>query len=81
MDEQTVYGKGPIGVARLAKEHGVPTVALVGGLQTDDAILHQAGLQAVLPVINEPMALADALANGRDLIEQAALRLGYLLQI
>ena len=81
MDEQTVYGKGPIGVARLAKEHGVPTVALVGGLQTDDAILHEAGLQAVLPVINEPMALADALANGRDLIEQAALRLGYLLQI
>lgn len=81
MDEQTVYGKGPIGVARLAKEHGVPTVALVGGLQTNDALLHEAGLQAVLPVVNEPMSLADALANGRDLIEQSALRLGYLLQI
>lgn len=81
MDEQTVYGKGPIGVARLAKEQGVPTVALVGGLQTDDALLHEAGLQAVLPVVNEPMSLADALAKGRELIEQAALRLGYLMQI
>ncbi|MDQ7035519.1 MAG: glycerate kinase [Anaerolineae bacterium] len=30
MDEQTISGKGPIGVARLAKEHGVPTIALVG---------------------------------------------------
>ncbi|WP_228845322.1 glycerate kinase [Phototrophicus methaneseepsis] len=81
MDEQTIYGKGPIGVARLAREHGVPTVALVGGLQTDDATLHEAGLQAVLPIINEPMSLEDALANGRHLIEQTALRLGYLLQI
>lgn len=81
MDEQTTYGKGPIGVARLARSHGVPSVALVGGLAVDDAVLHAAGLTAVLPVVTQPMSLEDALSQGRSLIEQAALRLGYLLQL
>jgi len=81
MDEQTTYGKGPIGVARLARSHGVPSVALVGGLAVDDAVLHEAGLTVVLPVVTQPMPLEDALSQGRSLIEQAALRLGYLLQL
>ncbi len=81
MDEQTIGGKGPIGVAQLAREHGVPTVALVGGLAVDDAVLHAAGIQAVLPIVTAPMSLDDALANAAELVERAALRLGYLLQI
>jgi glycerate 2-kinase len=81
MDEQTINGKGPIGVARRAHEHGVPTVAIVGGLNTDDALLHEAGIQAVLPIITRPMSLDDALASAAELVERAALRLGYLLQM
>lgn len=81
MDEQTIGGKGPIGVARLAREHGVPTVALVGGLNIDDARLHEAGIHAALPILSRPMPLEDALANAAELVEQTALRLGYLLQI
>jgi glycerate kinase len=59
----------------------VPTVALVGGLQVDDALLHDEGLWAVLPVVNAPMPLEQALAEAERLVEAAALRLGYLLQI
>lgn len=81
MDEQTVYGKGPIGVARLAREHGVPTVALVGGLNADDALLHEAGIHAVLPLVTGPMSLERALAEAEALLERAALRLGYLLAL
>ena len=57
MDEQTIDGKGPIGVARLAREHGVPTIALVGGLNVDDAILHEAGIQAVFSVVDKPIGI------------------------
>ncbi|MBC7870213.1 MAG: glycerate kinase [Chitinophagaceae bacterium] len=81
MDSQTIYGKGPIGVARLAKKYGVPTVAIVGGLNVDDEILHEAGITAVLPIVNKPMSLEEAIANAAELVEQAALRLGYLLQM
>ncbi len=81
MDSQTIHGKGPLGVAQAAKSYKVPTVALVGSLAEDDQILHQAGIHAVLPIITEPMSLEAALENAAHLVEQAALRLGYLLQI
>lgn len=81
MDSQTIDGKGPIGVARLAKEHGVPTIALVGGLNVDDTILHEAGLQAVFPVVDKPMPLETALARADELVRRCALRLGYTLQM
>ncbi len=81
MDEQTIHGKGPIGVARMARTRGVPTVALVGGLAVHDAQLHAAGMQAVLPITPRPMPLAEALADAPQLLERAALRLGYLLRM
>jgi glycerate 2-kinase len=79
MDEQTIHGKGPIGVARRARQFGVPTVAIVGALNTDDALLHDAGIQAVLPIVTRPMSLDDALRNAPELVERAAMRLGYIL--
>lgn len=81
MDEQTVSGKGPIGVARRAREHGVPTIALVGSLNTTDQLLHDAGMQAVLPIMPRPMPLTEALRDASSLLEAAALRLGYVLQV
>ncbi len=81
MDSQTISGKGPIGVARRAREKGVPTIALVGSLNTTDQLLHEAGMQAVLPIMPRPMPLADALRDAYSLLESAALRLGYVLQI
>jgi glycerate 2-kinase len=81
IDSQTIQGKGPIGVARLAKKYNVPTVAIVGGLNADDALLHEAGIQAVLPIITAPMALDEALNRAEELVERAALRLGYLLAL
>jgi glycerate kinase len=81
MDEQTIHGKGPIGVAKLAREHGVPTIALVGGLNVHDSILHENGIQAAFSIVDKPMPLADALANAHVLLERAALRIGFILEL
>lgn len=80
MDEQTIGGKGPIGAARRAKAQCVPTIAIVGGLNVDDRLLHEAGITAALPIVTRPMSLDEALRNANELVERAALRLGYLLQ-
>lgn len=81
MDEQTVYGKGPVGVARLGREHGVPTIALVGGLNVHDSVLHAAGIHAAFSIVDKPMSLDEALANAADLLERAALRVGYVVAL
>lgn len=81
MDSQTLDGKGPIGVARVARDHGVPTVALVGGLNIDDQLLHEAGIQAAFSIVDGPMTLETALDNAETLLWRAARRLGYVLQL
>lgn len=81
MDGQTLAGKGPLGVAQLAREYGVPAIALVGGLNIDDRLLHDAGIQAAFSIVDKPMSLEAALTNAEGLLERAALRLGYVLQL
>lgn len=81
IDAQTLDGKGPLGVAKLAAAQGVPTIAIVGGLNIADGALHEAGLQAAFSIVDKPMPLEDALANAQDLTRRAALRLGYVLQM
>ncbi len=81
IDAQTLGGKGPLGVAKLAAAQGLPTVAIVGGLKIDDALLHAAGLQAVFSIVDKPMPLQAALDDAADLLRRAALRLGYVLKL
>jgi len=81
IDSQTLGGKAPFGVAQRAAAFGVPTVALVGGLRADDKALHEAGIAAALPIVTHPMRLDEAIAHAAELIERAAMRLGYLLQV
>ncbi|MDX2140783.1 MAG: glycerate kinase [Chloroflexota bacterium] len=80
-DGQTMGGKAPLGIARRASARGIPTVAIVGGLLADDAALHAAGIWAALPITPHPMTLDEAVIDAAQLVERAATRLGYLLQV
>ncbi len=80
MDSQTLGGKGPFGLAQAARRHGIPTVALVGSIgDGEDALLD--AFAAVVPIAPGPIALAEALADGADLLERAARRVGRLLAL
>ena len=81
IDAQTLSGKGPLGVAKLAAKQGVPTIAIVGGLNIDDAQLHAAGVNAAFAIVDKPMPLQSALDDAADLTRRAALRLGYVLNL
>ncbi|MCA9903218.1 MAG: glycerate kinase, partial [Anaerolineae bacterium] len=81
IDSQTLSGKGPFGIARRAALQGVRTIALVGTLDVDEKSLHAAGIWSALPIVPRPMSLRYALKNAAALVENAALRLGYLLQL
>ncbi|REF26889.1 glycerate kinase [Xenorhabdus cabanillasii] len=72
MDSQTIYGKTPIGVARIARKFGIPVIALVGGMSKDYHIVHQHGLDAVFSIIPEACTLADALTNSVDNLQVLA---------
>lgn len=81
IDAQTLGGKGPLGAAKVAAENGVPTIAIVGGLNIDDAELRAAGVHAAFSIVDKPMPLQAALNDAADLLRRAALRLGYVLEL
>jgi glycerate kinase len=80
-DAQTVMGKAPVGVARLARKAGVPVVCLSGSLGPGcDALLDE-GVSATLSIVPGPMDLAACMAQAGSLVEQAAARLCRTLRV
>ena len=61
MDDQTAGGKAPLGVARRARAAGVPVVAVVGGRADNLDTVYDQGIDLVLPIVQRPMDLAEAL--------------------
>jgi len=81
LDAQSLVGKVPVSVARMAQAAGVPAIAFAGSIDGELAMVRQAGLAAVVPIVDRPMTLADAMADGPDLIERAAARLMAMLRL
>lgn len=78
LDSQTLEGKTPHGVSRLARKHGIPVYAIAGSL-ADEELLH-AHFDGIASLVNGPMTLEDAVANAPDLLEKAATRLAHILR-
>lgn len=72
MDGQSIRGKTPVGVSRLAARHGVPVVAIAGSTSRDVAVLYDHGIAAVFSAVPGPCTLAEALAGAAANVEATA---------
>jgi glycerate kinase len=68
IDAQTLEGKGPDGVARFARKHGKPVIALAGGVTPEGAALFDIA-RAIAP---EGMPIEEAITRAVELVESAA---------
>ncbi|HLO65705.1 MAG TPA: glycerate kinase [Holophaga sp.] len=80
-DAQTAMGKAPVGVAAVARAHGVPVVCLSGGLGDGAGEVLAKGIGALASIVPGPMALEDCVAQGGSLLEAAAERVCRLIRI
>ena len=77
LDGQTVMGKAPIGVARLAKKYGKRVLAFSGILGDGVEAVNAAGIDAYFPILRKLVSLEEALdiknaaANLAATVEQA----------
>ncbi|PJC87087.1 glycerate kinase [Vibrio sp. HA2012] len=69
IDSQTIHGKTPIGVARMAKKYNCPVIGIAGCLSSDCGIVHNHGIDAVFSVVNKAMDLTTALEEAARNIE------------
>lgn len=71
-DHQTLYGKAPAGIAKIAKKYNIPVICLSGSLDEDIEKLYDEGITAFFSITNGPMELQDAMQNCKTLLESAS---------
>lgn len=76
-DEQSLHGKAPYGMARLAHAHGIPTLVFAG--QTDLVDVPEVGIQAVFPIVSRVMTLEEAMQQAEPLLTNAVSRVMSIL--
>lgn len=64
IDFQTKFDKAPAGVARAAKDAGIPCIAVCGGVGERIEELYEIGINAVYSLCKGPQSLEAAMQNG-----------------
>ena len=80
IDFQTVHGKTPIGVARVAKRHGKPVIGIAGSLGANVGVVHEHGIDAVFSVLSKPCTLDEALRDAAANVELTARNVAAVLR-
>jgi len=71
-DAQTLRGKTPFGVARIARQHGVPVIVIAGTLGEGYQALYEHGIDAAFALASGPMTLEQACAEAPRLLRDRA---------
>lgn len=74
IDLQSLQGKVPVGVARLAQKNNTPCIALMGAIEGSATALCQEGFSGIFNIQNGPMSLETSKANAAHLLEETAQR-------
>lgn len=80
IDSQTVHGKVPVGVAKVAKRHNIPVIGIAGSLTADVGVVHHHGIDAVFSVIYKVCSLEDALENAGENVRMTARNVAAVLK-
>lgn len=74
INEQTLYGKVPAGIASRAKKHGIPVLALAGSVALSAQAAAQHGIDAMASIAPGPITLDECMARTPELLADAAER-------
>lgn len=81
IDNQTIYGKTPMGVAKTAKEEGIKTIAFAGKISEGVENLYPIGIEAIFSIMQGVATLDDALKNGRENLAKTVENVVRLISI
>jgi len=74
INDQSLFGKVPVGVARLAKKYGIPVIAIVGSIALGADKTEAAGIDAVMSITPGPLSLKESMARAGELVADATAR-------
>ncbi|MFQ6583299.1 glycerate kinase [Priestia megaterium] len=81
IDAQTIYGKTPIGVAKTAKKHSVPVIAIAGSIGAGSEAVYEHGISALFSVVPGAVTLPEALEKAGENIERTAKNVASVIRL
>lgn len=72
IDSQTINGKTPIGVAKIAKKYHIPVIGIAGNISNDSTVVHEHGIDALFSIVPRVTTLQDAMENAEEYVTQIA---------
>lgn len=81
IDGQSLYGKVPVGIARRCKSKGVKVIAIVGGMGPGAQKVYDCGIASIMPIVNAPISLDEAIARSQELLKDAADRMFRFIKL
>jgi glycerate kinase len=81
IDSQSIKGKVPVGVARLAKRHNKPVIGIAGSLSSDVAVVYEHGIDCVFSVLNKVCSLDEALNDAAANVRLTARNIAATLRL
>jgi glycerate kinase len=81
IDSQSIHGKTPVGVARVAKRHGKPVIGIAGCLGTGADLVHAHGIESMFSVVHQSCTVEQALAEAAANVRIAARNIAAAIKI
>ncbi len=81
MDSQSINGKVPVGVAKIAKRFNKPVIGIAGSLSEDVGVVHDYGVDAVFSVLFKICTLNEAMDSAYKNIFMASRNIAAVLKL
>lgn len=79
LDGQTAFGKAPVGVAKVARELGIPCIAICGCLGVGAGKVRALGIEAYFSALEESVPEEELSKRAPGMLERCAEQVGYLI--
>lgn len=81
IDGQTLYGKTPLGVALIAKDHNIPVIAFAGRVGDGIEDLYEHGISSIIGILSEADTIDKALEKGPENIERTCENIARIIML
>ncbi|MGG4012470.1 glycerate kinase [Bacillus smithii] len=81
IDGQTVSGKTPIGVAKAAKQYGIPVIGIAGSLSEDSDIVLKHGIDALYSIVPGIIPWEKAVQNAEFYLQQTSRHIARTIKM
>ncbi len=80
IDEQTAFGKTPMGVAKVAKLYNIPVIALAGMLGKGYEAVYNVGIDSAFSIMQGVSDINTAIASGKENLRKTSTNIARMIK-